>query len=318
MNPLNNSIFLHEEIPYLNIPKTYQISTRFLKSNGKYQDWIKIGPGETYEFPELEGPGVVRVIWATISPSMYNIMKVMSYKDLRILRKIGIKIRYDGEQKSSVKLPIGNFFGSTFGKYKHYYSKYLQTTSGGYNCYFPMPFRKNFKLLIKNYSKNQTIKFYGHIEYQKLSTFPENWGYFYASYEEGSPKTGKPFKILEIEGKGVFVGSNIGMRGSNMNLPLFFLEGNVEIYVDNDTPFNYTGTEDYFLAGWYWVLGEFCAPLHGCTIKSWKQGGIISAYRYHEPAIAFNKRFKLLTHHGERDEVRTNYQSTAYYYLERK
>lgn len=317
MNSMINRISTPMEIPHLNIPKTYQISTRYLKENGKYQDWIKIGPGETYEFPEIEGPAVVRVIWVTISPSMYNVMKVMSYKDLRVLSQIGFKIRYDGEENSSVKVPLGNFFGSTFGKYKHYCSKYIGTTSGGYHSYFPMPFRKGFKLLIKNYSKHHTIKFYGHIEYQKLLKFPEDMGYFYAAYERASPKIGNPFRILDVSGKGVYVGTNIGMRGSNINIPLFFLEGNIEIYADEEQTFNYTGTEDYFLAGWYWALGEFYAQLHGCTIKSWKQGGIISAYRFHDPAISFDRKFRIIVHHGERDEVKTNYQSTAYFYLKR-
>ncbi|MHA1298818.1 MAG: glycoside hydrolase family 172 protein [Candidatus Helarchaeota archaeon] len=318
MNPSFNSLFSYSTIPNLNIPKTHMISTRFVKDDGKYQDWIKMGPGESYEFKEIEGPGVVRVIWVTIAPSMYNLMKVMSYKDLRILKRIGIKIRYDGEEKSSIKVPIGNFFGSTFGRYKHYCSKYMGTTSGGYHSLFPMPFKKGFKLIIKNYSSNQSIKFYGYIEYQKLSSFPENVGYFYASYEQARPPVGKPFRILDVEGKGLFVGTNIGMRGSNTNIPLFFLEGNVEICVDETPCFQYTGTEDYFLSGWYFVTGEFCDELHGCTIKSWKHGGIISAYRFHRPPIAFDKKFKIVVHHGEYDQVRCNYESTAYFYLERK
>ncbi|MFX0134214.1 MAG: DUF2961 domain-containing protein [Candidatus Hodarchaeota archaeon] len=68
----------------------------------------------------------------------------------------------------------------------------------------------------------------------------------------------------------------------------------------------------------YFVTGEFHDELHGCTIKSWKKGGIISAYRFYESSIAFNNNFKLLAHHGEHYEIRSNYQSVAYYYMERK
>ncbi|NVM02172.1 MAG: DUF2961 domain-containing protein [Candidatus Helarchaeota archaeon] len=318
MESLNFSKYPSRTLPYLDIAKTHQISTQFLKEDGNYQDWVKIGPQETYEFPEIKGPACIRVLWLTISPSMYNIMKIMSYKDLRILRQIGFKIRYDGESRSSVKIPIGNFFGSTFGKYKHYCSKYLGTTSGGYHSFFPIPFRKSCKFLIKNYSTTETIKLFGHVEYQNLTNFPDNVGYFYAKFVQKSPKIGEPFEVLSVDGKGIYVGTNMGMRGSNLNIPLFFLEGNIDIHVDGEKSFIYTGTEDYFLSGWYFVTGEFHDNLHGCTIKSWKKGGIISAYRFHEPPIAFNNNFKIVAHHGERDEIRSNYQSVAYYYLERK
>ena len=161
-------------------------------------------------------------------------MKVMSYKDLSILRQIGVKIRYDGEDVSSVKVPIGNFFGSTFGRYKHYCSRYIGTTSGGYHSFFPMPFKKGFKLLVKNYSKSQTVRFYGHIEYQEMTEFPKDVGYFYCSFERATPKIGKPFKILEVDGRGLYIGTSMGMRGSNINIPLFFLEGNIEVTVDDE------------------------------------------------------------------------------------
>ncbi|MFX1449273.1 MAG: glycoside hydrolase family 172 protein [Promethearchaeota archaeon] len=313
------SFFPKRTIPFLNIAKSYQVTTGHLENRKKERDWVKIEPQETYEFPEIEGPAIIRVIWLTITPSLYNLMKVMSYKDLEVLRYIVFKIQYDGEGKpSSVKIPLGNFFGATFGRYKHYCSRYLGTTSGGYHCFFPIPFRKSCKILVKNYTNDKTVKFYGHIVYQKLSKFPKDVGYFYAQYKQERPEIGKPFEFLSTEGKGVYVGVNMGMRGSNINLPLFFLEGNIEIWVDDEKTFDYTGTEDYFLSGFYWVLGEFSQELHGCTIKSWKRGGIISAYRFHEPPIAFNNNFKILVHHGERDEIRSSYQSVAYYYMERK
>lgn len=306
-------------LPYLDIPKVKQISTRNIKKENGVRDWVKINPGETYEFPEIKGPACIRNIWLTVSPSLYNVMKIMSYKDLRIIREIAIKIQYDGEGKpSSVKVPIGNFFGAAFGKYKHYCSKYLGTTSGGYHSFFPIPFRESCKVLIKNYSLTETIKFYGFIAYQELPCFPDNVGYFYAKYNYGNPKGGVPYEVISLDGRGIFIGASIGMRGSNFQIPLYFLEGNVELWVDGEKTIEYTGTEDYFLSGWYFVTGEFNAELHGCVIKSWKKGGIISAYRYHEPPIAFDNSFKMIVHHGENDVVRTQYQSVAYYYMERK
>jgi hypothetical protein len=68
----------------------------------------------------------------------------------------------------------------------------------------------------------------------------------------------------------------------------------------------------------HFVTGKFHDEFHGCTIKSWKKGGIISAYRFHTPPIAFNNSFKIIMHHDENDEVKTQYQNVAYYYLERK
>lgn len=47
-----------------------------------------------------------------------------------------LRIYWDGEDYPSVECPIGDFFGIGHCEYKHYMSKYIGMSSGGFYCYF--------------------------------------------------------------------------------------------------------------------------------------------------------------------------------------
>src|SRR5689334_19022783 len=102
--------------------------------DGNWKDKIK--PGETRTIGNVTGPGIIKHMWFTIASNEHNHLK-----------KIVIRIYWEGNSTPSVEAPIGDFFGLGLSKYFLYESKYLSVGSQrALNCYFPMPFRKSAKI----------------------------------------------------------------------------------------------------------------------------------------------------------------------------
>ncbi len=87
--------------------------------------------------------------------------------DPHFLRRILLRMYWDNEENPSVEVPVGDFFGTGF-EYKHYIAEYLGMSSGGYYCYFPMPFNKKACIEVVNETGQEIYAFYYHIDYQKL------------------------------------------------------------------------------------------------------------------------------------------------------
>jgi hypothetical protein len=112
--------------------KMIQVSS--YDTTGGNNDRINIHAGETAEIMNVEGPGMISRIWITIDS-----------RDPDYLRRITLRMYWDEEAEPSVEVPVGDFFGNAF-EYKHYTSRFLGMSSGGYYCYFPMPFNNSAKL----------------------------------------------------------------------------------------------------------------------------------------------------------------------------
>jgi hypothetical protein len=295
-------MFNPENLPYLKEGKMIQISSH--DTTGANNDRINIPEGETAVIANINGPGLITRIWFTVDS-----------RDPFFLRRILIRMYWDDEKNPSVEVPMGDFFGTGF-EYKHYYSQFLGMTSGGYFCYFPMPFKKNARIEIVNQTGEEIYAFYYHINiFQPEKPFKKNTAYFHA-YWNRDIKTDKPenYTILEAEGNGHVVGLNMSMQSYNGSLG--YLEGDEMIWIDDEkNPSIYgTGTEDYFTSGWYFKDGEFSAPYHGLILKDDKNGRI-AAYRLHIPdPIPFQKSIKFTMEHGHANESVADYSSTVYWY----
>ena len=297
-----DNILSPSRLPYLKKSKMIQISS-YDRSGGN-NDRINLKIGETATIAEMEGPGVITRIWITIDS-----------RDPYFLRRIVLRMFWDGEENPSVEVPVGDFFGTGF-RYKQYMSAFVGMTSGGYYCYFPMPFRKSARIEVQNQTGQEIYAFYYHIDYQKLEQpLEDDVAYFHAQWRRDlrtSPK--KNYTVLEAEGEGHFVGLNMSMQ--NYRRSLWYLEGDEMVYVDGEKfPSIYgTGTEDYFTSGWYFNTGEFAAPYHGLIIKN-DSLARIAAYRFQVgDAIPFKKSIKFTIEHGHANEVAADYSSTAYWY----
>ncbi len=265
-----------------------------------------VAPGETITLLDAKGAGVIRRFWVTIAPRA----------EVAIHSQAILRMYWDGEATPSVEVPVGAFFGVGFGEQVDYISTPLNETSGGYNCYWPMPFHKSARWTLTNLSKRRLDAFYYNVDYLAYQSLPKAMRHFHAQYRRENPtRAGRNYTFLEATGQGHYVGSALFMRNLH-GAGLGFLEGDEMVYVDGETKpsINGTGTEDYFSSGWYFDRGTYSAPYHGVIIKDDVRGRV-SAYRWHiEDPIPFTKSLRFTIEHGHANDHEADYASVAYWY----
>lgn len=302
----NNSEFITpaHHPSFIKNGKMIQVSS--YDTTGGNNDRINIHEGETAEIFDESGPGVITRIWITIDS-----------RDPHFLRRILIRMYWDDEEEPSVEVPVGDFFGSGF-RYKHHTAEFTGMSSGGYYCYFPMPFRKKARIEVVNQTGKEIMAFYYHVNYYQLDKkLPKNTQYFHANWTRDIRTTSNEnFEALKATGKGHFVGMNF--HGQPYNNSLFYLEGDEMIYVDGENePSTYgTGFEDYFTSGWYFKNGEYHAPYHGLVLLD-EETGRVTAYRHHIPdAIPFRDSIRVTYEHGHGNKEAVDFTTTCYWYQE--
>ncbi len=84
-------------------------------------------------------------------------------------------------------------------------------------------------------------------------------GKFYAYWNRENPVPGdKPFTMLDVKGKGHFVGAALQSQGLVPGITGFF-EGDDSTVVDGELRMHGTGSEDFFNGGWYALLDAWDA-----------------------------------------------------------
>ncbi len=289
-------------LPYLKNSSLHQISSN--DTSGGNNDFVAIPAGAVCRLAEIRGPGLITNLWVTISsPDRY------------MLRRILLRMYWDGEGNPSVEVPIGDFFGTGF-EYRQYITPFVGMSSGGYYSYFPMPFNSSARIEVVNETGAEIPSFYYHIDYHALaSPLEPAVAYFHATWHREIRTDRKEcFTLLEAEGEGHLVGVNMSMQSYDGGLG--FLEGDEMFYVDGQSQASVkgTGTEDYFNSGWYFNRGEFSAPYHGLILKD-DTLGRIAAYRFHIlDAVPFRKSIRALIEHGTENREIADYSATAYWY----
>ena len=191
-----------------------------------------VGPGETLTLADIEGPGCITQIWATLTGAFRNWI---------------LRIYWEDSEIPSVECPAGDFFCNGWNKYAPVVSLPVCVNPGrAFNCYWQMPFRKRCRITIENLSDKQEIVYY-QINYE-LREIPEDCAYFHAQFRRSNPL---PYKsvhtILDgVTGKGQYVGTYMAWGVNNCG---WWGEGEIKFYMDGDREFPTvcgTGTEDYF------------------------------------------------------------------------
>lgn len=235
----------------------------------------EIVAGETVTLLDLEGPGVIRRIWITVPGRPEN------------LRGLVIRMYWDSQDYPSVEAPLQDFFGIPFARQVAFESAFFSNPEGrSFNCFIPMPFAQRARVTIENQAPESAGNLFYDIDCTVGDRLPNDLPYFHALYRRENPTTPKKdFQILpRIEGKGRFLGCNIGVRAiGEFGLPQWFGEGEMKIYLDGDREFPTlvgTGTED--LVGSAWGLGKFDHLYQGCLLTE-QADGVWGFYRYHVP-----------------------------------
>jgi Protein of unknown function (DUF2961) len=306
---------------------TQKRASSFDRSGGN-ADFRPIPPGETLALLDESGPANITHIWFTLADDEpYH------------LKKIVLRIYWDGESTPSVETPLGDFFGLGLGEYFSYQSTPLAVSPNrGLNSFFPMPFQKHARITVTNMGKEKVGAFYYNIDYQLLDKpLPAGTLYFHAQYRQLSPAKGltTPWTDngdaavddrknlrgedncvwLEATGRGHYVGVTMSVL---QNQDYWWGEGDDMFFVDGtaDPVITGTGSEDYFLGaydfgGHPFSYASFGAPVVGEE----KAGSRSSVYRFHlDSPIPFTKSFKATIEHGHANARSDNYFSVAYWY----
>jgi hypothetical protein len=217
---------------------------------------VKVGPGETFEMANIEGPGAIQQIWLTPTGNW---------------RFSILRIYWDDQEHPSVECPVGDFFACGWGKYAQVSSLAICVNPGSaFNCYWEMPFQKKCRMTLSNLDDKEMVLYY-QINYT-LTEIPPDAAYFHAQFRRTNPLPYKEdYTILDgVSGKGHYVGTYMAWGVNNNG---WWGEGEIKFYMDGDDKFPTicgTGTEDYFCGSYNFDVGkenggyrEFTTPYAG-------------------------------------------------------
>ncbi|WNO52425.1 glycoside hydrolase family 172 protein [Stakelama saccharophila] len=242
----------------------------------------------------IDGPGIIQRMKMSVID-----------RSPEALRSLRIEMYWDGADKPAVRAPLGDFFGTAFGKTAEYETSLFKDPEGrSFTFTIPMPFKKGARIVIYNDSDKPVTHLYYNVNFQKLDKPPEDMLYFHAYWRRNTPAVGKDFVVLpEVKGSGRFLGASIGVKADPVYgrhkegeppLNYWWGEGEVKLWLDGDKQdpsMVGTGVEDYF--GTAWGMAHFVTMNSGCTIADpdtlhW------SCYRYHVPdPIWFHQDIKV-------------------------
>jgi hypothetical protein len=193
--------------------------SRELGQGWKVSPSINIKARSTVTLAEINGQGSIRSIWMTPTGNW---------------RWSVLRFYWDDETDPSVEVPVADFFASGWGKWDHCAlidsAPVAVNPRCGFNCYWPMPFRKKCRITMENVADDKMVLYY-QINYA-LGDVPANAAYFHAQFRRENPlKTKGTYTILDgVEGSGQYVGTYLAYGAHHDKFPTICG----------------TGTEDYF------------------------------------------------------------------------
>lgn len=294
-----------KEIPDANNPASN------LGKGWKVRPCITLPSGSTTVLADIDGPGIINHIWITVSERAY--------------RDCIIRFYWDDDTSPSVEVPLGDFFANGHSlRYNVNSLPIAVNPSGGFNCYWPMPFKKHCKITIENQRWEDIRGFYYQITYS-LSEVPENVGYFHAQWRRGVTKREHPeYVVLDgVKGKGHYVGTFLAWTQLSNG---WWGEGEIKFFIDGDTEYPTicgTGTEDYFGGAWGFGGETYSTAFLGYPLYRKEPGEVPKhgLYRWHilDP-IRFEKDLKVTIQalgwwpNGKFQPLADDIASVAYWY----
>ena len=163
--------------------------------------------GETVTLAEMDGPGIIRHIWITVTDRT-------SDRNRYVLRDLVLRMYWDGEENPSVESPLGDLFCCGFGvSYPVNSLPVAVNPTRGFNLYFPMPFRKKARITLENQCDEDVHAFFYQVDYCLTEELPEDTGYFHAQWRrQRLTEKGKDYVILDgVKGRGQYVGTYLAL-----------------------------------------------------------------------------------------------------------
>jgi len=230
----------YKDSPLGGLPRIRNVRTLRVSSwdtTGGNNDYQRIQPGETLTLAEIQGAGCINHIWCTHLST-----------ESHYLRKLVLRMWWDGEELPSVEAPLGDFFGIGHALMTPFSSLPLQMSPAegrAFNCFFPMPFGSGARLSLTN-EGDTPVQFYYYVDYELHDSAQPDMGRFHAQWHRENPCKGisdegmsntdfefggeniggaDNYLILEAEGQGHYVGCNLNIHNLRTGEALAWPEG---------------------------------------------------------------------------------------------
>jgi hypothetical protein len=300
---------------------------------GGNDDRAHVRPGESVTLLDVGGAGVVTHLWLTVNGPRR--------RRAELLRRLTIRMWWDGEESPSVAVPLGDFFGVGHGRTTNFVSAPLQMSpqdGRALNCWFAMPFAAGARIEVQNEAPGE-VWVYFYVDHEELDEVGPEIGRFHAQFHRERTQGVRPgllnsryqfggtnltgdgnYTILEARGHGHYVGCVLNVRPRRRRRWNWYGEGDDMIFVDQepgDWPptLHGTGTEDYVNTAWC-PTQSYSAPYHGVTLpggRNWR--GPVSLYRFHvEDPVVFERNIRVTIEHGHANRRSDDWSSVAYWY----
>jgi hypothetical protein len=230
------------------------------------------------------------------------------------LRATILAIEFDGAE--TVRVPLGDFFGSGFGLQQLRSLPVGADTDGAMISRWPMPFRERARISLRGAGGAPAAAVVEVVSGDY--TWTDRSLYFHAQWRAPQTFPSKPsrdWNLASITGDGLYVGNvlNVVNRADS-----WWGEGDERIYVDGESTPSHagTGTEDYY--GYAWCSNQpFTTAFVGHPLSTPRKNfGPLSLYRFHiADPIPFGKalRFDLEVRHWGKP-VDVTYDATSFWY----
>ncbi len=225
-------------------------AARELGRGWKVSPSVRIAPGDLFTLADIQDQGAIQHIWLTTHKQNW--------------RRLVFRAHWEGDARPAIEVPVGDFFCQGWGEFAQVNSQPVAVNPhGGFNCYWPMPFRTAARLTLENLS-DQEVTVYYQITYT-VTDVPEGTGYLAAQWRRSNPLPYKEVHTLldGVRGGGHYVGTYLAWGVNNNG---WWGEGEIKFYLDGDREWPTicgTGTEDYFGGAW-----NFDVPGAGYTAFS--------------------------------------------------
>ncbi len=293
---------------------------------GGNADRLQMKPGETVTLADITGPGEINHMWFTIaSGEVYH------------LKKMVLRMYWDGEATPSVEAPIGDFFGLGLGEYVDWNSLPMNVAPlRSLNSYWSMPFARSAKITLTHEGAQNVGALYYNFDYRRYRQPLTGVAYFHAQFRQAQPNRGwtndwssngeekingkknllgeDNYVFFEATGRGHFVGVTHSVL---QNQDFWWGEGDEMVFIDGakEPQITGTGSEDYYTGSWDFQK-PFSFPYAGAPLVGIERAGSRSmAYRFHiEDPIPFEKSIKVTMEHGHANHRSDNWYTVAYWY----
>jgi len=252
----------------------------------RYKDLESLDAHARITVADLTGPGIIR-----------HIHICRHRPALLAARGVVLEIWFDDAQEPAVLCPLADFFGDGCnGSAMYFSSRLIECAPWSYNCYFPMPFAKRARVVLRN-DTDADLMDYSYVEWETLPAWDDKLGYFHATYRRKCFQLTKDSDetFFEVHGAGHLLGRQYSIVTDE---PLFrgfafVMEGNNEVDIDGEKRrLDYLGTEDSFTFSWGFQQ-TYAGLRTGMTLVEHGDLNRLSIYRFHDHMpIRFNKSLR--------------------------